>query len=148
MLDIFCGTASMAMACHDYGVEYLGLDISDRVILPARARLAAYAMYTQQLGRSAVPLLLGTEPSGPTREDPIAGVITLPNAALLPKNNFPNSNPIDISFSVHGKLESEQTSLVVHAGNCSCNVEPASSIVAECDSSCTRLIVRPSLLKV
>ena len=148
MLDFFCGSASMALACHDYGVEYLGLDISDRVILPARARVAAYAMYTAQLGRSCVPLLLGTEPSGPARDDPIAGVITLPNAALLPKNNFPSSNPIDISFCVHGKLEGKESYLVVHADNCHCNVDPVSSYVTECDDSCTRLSVRPSQLTV
>ena len=148
MLDVFCGTASMALACHDYGVEYLGLDISERVILPARARLAAYVMYTQLLGRKSAPLLLGTEPNGPSRDDPIAGVITLANAALLPKNNFPSSNPNDISLRVHGKLAETESSMVVHALNCSCNVDPESSVVTECDFSCSKLIVRSSVLKV
>ena len=148
MLDVFCGTASMALACHDYGVEYLGLEISERVILPARARLAAYVLYSQQLGRPAAPMMLGTEPSGPPPEDVIAGVITHPNAALLPINNVPTGTPGDFSLSIYGKQQDDEHSLPLHALNCNCNVEPDTLIVTECDAACRKLFVRPSALKV
>ena len=91
----------MAMACYDAGVEYLGLDKEEAVIVPARCRLGAYVMYTKMLGRQPVQMRLGTEPGGPREVDAIAGVLALTNAALLPICNIPRERSSEIALQVH-----------------------------------------------
>ena len=149
MLDLFCGSASMALACHEYGVQYLGMDVEERLIAPARARLASFAMYKQLLGMSSTaPLQLGTEPSGPREQDPFAGLITLTGAAQIPVNNLPSPNLNDFSFAIYGNLEDDATIAPVHALNCQCNVDSGTMIIRESDSACGHLVVKPSLLQV
>lgn len=149
MLDLFCGTASMALACQEYGVQYLGMDIEERLIAPARARLASFVMYRKMLGMGTAPLNLGTEPTGPREQDPIAGLITLTNAAQVPNHNLPGSNTSsDSSFAIYGTLEDDANVSPVHTLKCACNVDSTTMVIEELDEKCGRLLVKQSVLKV
>ena len=144
----------MAMACYDAGVEYLGLDMEESVIVPARCRLGAYVMYTKLLDRQPVQMRLGTEPQGPREVDAIAGVLALSNAALLPAGNVPREHSSEIAFQVFGYLTKEYAAdavgeaLAVHAQHCQCNVDPVNLIIAEVQPECLHLMVKPSKLLV
>ena len=144
----------MAMACYDAGVEYLGLEQDESIIIPARCRLGAYDMYSKLLQRHPVQMTLGTEPTAPREVDAIAGVLALTNAALLPESNFPRVHSSDIAFQVHGDLPKELAAgrageaKAVHAQSCQCNIDPTKMLITECDAECLKVMVRPSELVV
>ena len=154
MLDLFCGTASMAMACYDAGVEYLGLEADESVVIPARCRLGAYVMYSKLIDRPPIQLRLGTEPTEQREVDAIASVLALSHAALLPASNVPREHSSEIAFQVHAYLPNNLAAghageaLAVHAQQCQCNVDPTKNLIVECEAECLKLMVRPSDLSV
>ena len=144
----------MAMACFDAGVEYLGLDKDESVIVPARCRLGAYVLYARLIERPNTQMRLGTEPTETREVDAIASVLALSHAALLPTSNVPREHSSDIAFQVHAYLPDHLAAghageaLAVHAQHCQCNVDPTKNLIVECEAECLKLMVRPSDLLV